>query len=141
MWWRRRAEAEPVHETGVRRRVEVVEDCPQCGEVRAVQAVSVDLPHGDDPDADPRGALDHGVEEGLALVVSHLLRVVQRGEAPYAGAAELRVVEQHAGDDERAGERPPSGLVRARDVTDAEAPVEPEKALAGGASHAAEDSR
>ena len=50
------------------------------------------------------------------------------------------MVEQDAGDDERPGERPPTGLVGARDVTNAETPVEAEQALARWERHPAEDS-
>ena len=41
------------------------------------------------------------------------------------------VVEQHAGDDERPGERPAPRLVRARDQPHAEPAVEPQQLLAG----------
>ena len=71
------------------------------------------------------------MEERLALVGRHLLRVVQRGEPPDARAAKELVVEQDAGDDERPGERASPGLVRARDEADAETPVVCEKPLAG----------
>jgi hypothetical protein len=81
------------------------------------------------------------VEERLALVGGHLLGVVQQRERPHARTAQRSVVEEHAGDDERSSERPSPGLVRARDIADAEASIEPEETLAGGPSHAAEDSR
>jgi hypothetical protein len=51
------------------------------------------------------------------------------------------VVEEDAGHDERACERAPSGLVRTRDEAHAEPPIVGKKPLAGGPSHAAEDTR
>jgi hypothetical protein len=45
------------------------------------------------------------------------------------------VVEQHAGDDERAGERPPSRLVGSGDEADAETAVVAEKALSRRRAH------
>ena len=65
----------------------------------------------------------------------HLLGVVQPRERPYPSAAQRLVVEEHAGDDERACERAASRLVRARDVADAEAPIVCEKPLAARSRH------
>ncbi len=61
------------------------------------------------------------MEEALALCGVDLLRVVQQRERPDAVAAQCGVVEQHARDDQRPGERPATGLVGARDEPNARA--------------------
>jgi len=84
---------------------------------------------------DRRGGREHrrrrddGPVETLALVRLDLLGVVQAGERADAVAAERPVVEQDARDDERAGERAASRLVRAGDEPRTEAPVVPKKPL------------
>ena len=65
-----------------------------------------------------------------------LLRVVQQGQRPNAVTAQRRVVEQDAGNDERAGERSATGLIRTRDEAHTEPPVVREKTLAARTSHA-----
>lgn len=55
--------------------------------------------------------------------------------------AEGRVVEQNAGDHERAGERSATRLVRTRDEAHTESSVVPEKTLAARQSHAGDDRR
>jgi hypothetical protein len=55
-------------------------------------------------------------------------------ERPNPVVAVAGVVELHARDDERPGERPPTGLVRARDEAAAQRPVEPEELLPGALS-------
>ena len=54
-------------------------------------------------------------------------------------AVQRRVVEQHARDDERAGERSPPRLVGTRDEADAETAVVAEEALARWRAHRPED--
>ena len=63
--------------------------------------------------------------------MGQLLGVVEVGERPDLVVAQTVVVEQHAGDDERPGERPAARLVRTRDEARAEPAVEPEEPLAG----------
>ena len=106
-----------------------------------MQPVPVDRPHRHDAHADRSRAGADGLEQRLTLLDRHLFRVVQRRERPDAWAAELLVVEEHAGDDERACERPATGLVGARDEARVELAVEPEETLAAGSSHAAENRR
>jgi hypothetical protein len=81
------------------------------------------------------------MEQLLALLVGHLLRVVEAGERPYAVASESAVVEEHARDDERPGERPASSLVRTRHEAHAELPIMCEEPLTARAGHAVEDRR
>ena len=69
-----------------------------------MEPVAVDRPHGDDPDADRRGARAYCLEQLLALLDRDLLRVVQRRERPHARPAQRVVVEEDAGDDEWACE-------------------------------------
>ena len=69
-----------------------------------------------------------------------LLRVVELAERPYAMIAQALVVEEDGGDDKRAREASSPGLVRARDVTNAEAPVEVEAASGRCLRTAKEDS-
>jgi hypothetical protein len=79
------------------------------------------------------------VEQFLALLVRHLLRVVEPGERTNAGPTERLVVEEYACDDQGAGQRPATRLVGTRDVPYAEAPVVGEEPLAARASHAVEN--
>src|SRR5262245_40752114 len=121
--------------------MEVGEHRPESREVRAVQPVAVDRPDGHDPNADRRGARSDGLEERLALLDRDLLGVVQPCERAHAGTTQRLIVEEHARDDERPGERATARLVRTRDVADAELAVEPEETLAAGPSHAADNTR
>ena len=83
---RSRTEAKTVDEARLCGRMEIGENGAERCEVRAVKAGTVDLPRGDDANADLRGAAHHRVEELLALFVTDLLRVVQPGERANSGA-------------------------------------------------------
>ena len=102
---------------------------------------TVDLTCGEDPDADLRGTCGYGPEEALAILGRDLLRVVQQRERADAVAAKRGVVEEDAGNDERACERSAPSLVRACDEAHSEPSIVCEEPLAAGPSHAAEDSR
>jgi hypothetical protein len=117
--WGGRPKPESIDEARIRGRVEIGEHGPEGCEIRAVEAGAVDLADGHDPDADRGGASYDRVEQRLALLVRHLLRVVEPRESANARAAERLVVEEHTGDDQRAGERPATRLVGARDEPDA----------------------
>src|SRR5581483_5560386 len=82
------------------------------------------------------GAPDDRVEQLLAALVRALLRVVEEGERPDTVVPKAAVVEQDAGDDERARERAAPCLVRAGDEPRTELAVEPEELLAGALVHA-----
>jgi len=69
-----------------------------------VEPVAVDHARREDADDDSRRAADDGVEELRPSLVRELLRVVELGERTDAVVAQVRVVEQHPGDDERPGE-------------------------------------
>ena len=118
--------------------MEVGEDGAQPGEIRPMEAVPIDGAHRDDPNADGRCACTDRLEQLLALRHRYLLGVVQGGQRAHARAAQRLVVEENPRDDQRAGERAPPGLVRARYEADAELAIETEEALAAGSSHAAE---
>ncbi len=105
-----------------------------------MKTVRVDLGRGDDAQRDPRRCRDDGVVEPFALGRLDLLGVVQEGKRANAVSAQRPVVEQHAGDDEGAGERAAARLVRARDEADAEPTVVSKQALAGRERHVPEDS-
>jgi hypothetical protein len=135
---RGRPEPEAVDEAGLGRRRERVQRRPEPRQVRAVQAVVVDLARRDHADGDPLGAADDGAEELLALRLGALLRVVQERKWPHAVVAQAAVVEEDAGDDERPGERPPARLVRSRHEPRAQTAVEAKQPLAGPARHARE---
>ena len=134
-----RAEPKAVHEARVGDRMQVSEHRAQTREVAAMQPRAVDLERGNHANADPRRAHHHGLEENLTFGRRHLLGVVQRREWTNTRAAQRLVVEEHSCDDERAGERPPSGLVGSGDKSNTEPSVEGEETLAGGSRHAAED--
>jgi hypothetical protein len=138
--WSGRAEPKAVDEAGVGGGMEVAENRAQTRKVAAMEPRAVDLERRDHADADPRRARHHGLEENLALRWRHLLGVVQRRQWTNTRAAQRLVVEEDSGDDEWAGERSPSGLVRSGDESNTEPPIEREETLAGGSSHAAEDS-
>src|SRR5579884_3146021 len=129
---RARAEAEAVDEAGVGR-LAGPERLAQAAEVRAVEPVPVDHGRREDVDGDPLGAGEHRAVHRLARLAVELLRVVQERERPGPVVAEPRQVEQDAGDHERAGERPPPGLVRPGDEAHAEPAVEREQLRAGPA--------
>ena len=73
-------------------------------QVRPVQPNAVDFSRRDDLHRDPRRAVEHRAEQLLPVLGRDLLRVVQLRKRPNAMVAQRVVVEQDAGDDERAGE-------------------------------------
>ena len=77
---------------------------PQAVQVRPVQPDAVDLAGRDDLHGDAGRTVQHGTEQLLAILGRDLLRVVQLGERPDAMVAQRVVVEENAGNDERAGE-------------------------------------
>src|SRR6476646_7014236 len=128
---RSRAEPEAVDEAGLGRRSQRLEHRPQAGEVRAVQAVAVDVAGRDHAHGDALRARDDGAEEVLAPLRRALLRVVEKAERPDAVVAQRAVVEENARHDERAGERAAPRLVGAGDEARAEASIEAQEPLAG----------
>jgi len=136
---RRRTEPEPVDKADVCGRMEIPENCTQSREIRAVETGPVDLTRRHDSHADRRGAGGDGLEEHLALVRQDLLRVVQRRERSNARAAQELVVEQHTGDHQRPCERSAASFICPGHEADTETSIEREKTLAGGSSHAAEN--
>ena len=100
-----------------------------------MQTAPVDRPVWDDTYLHALGAAQHAPKEHLALFGRALLRVVQETERTDAVLAETRVVEQHAGDDERPGQGTPPCLVRTRDPARAELPVEPQQVLSDARPH------
>ncbi len=80
-------ETEAVDEACVCRRMKIGEHCSKRSQIRAMKTGAVDLGSGDHANADLRRAADDRVEELLALIVTDLLRVVQRRQRPDAGAA------------------------------------------------------
>jgi hypothetical protein len=101
---RGRPEPEAVDEACLGRRRERVKSTTQPVQVRPVQPNAVDLPRRDDLHRDPRRAVEHRAEQLLPVLGRDLLRVVQLRKGPNAMVAQRVVVEQDAGDDERAGE-------------------------------------
>ena len=101
---RGRPETEPVDEARLGRRRERVQCASQPVQVRAVQPDAVDLTRRDNLYRNTRGAGEHRAEQLLPALGRDLLRVVQLRERPNAVVAQRVVVEQDAGDDERAGE-------------------------------------
>ena len=104
---------------------------PQPLQVAAVQPVAVDHRGRVDVDRDSLGARENRVVQLVAHCFADLLRVVQERERADAVVAQAVVVEQHARDDERPGERPAAGLVRTRDQPAAEVAVVAEQPLSG----------
>jgi len=135
----RRPESKSVDEAGVCRGVEIPENGAQSREVQAVQPRSVDLARGHDPDAHAGRSRQHGLEENLAVLSRHLLGVVQCRERSNPRAPQQVVVEEHTGDDERPCERAAAGFVGPRHIADTKTSIEPEETLAGGSSHAADN--
>ena len=105
-----------------------------------MQAGAVDLRGRHRAHDDPLGAADHGAVELLTLGLGALLRVVQAGERAHLVVAQLRVVEQHARDEQRPGERPAPRLVGAGYEARAELPVELQELASGAARHGSEHS-
>jgi len=134
-----RTESKAVNEAGICGRMEVCEDSTQSRKVRAVEARAVDLARGHDADAHARRRSQHCLEQHFPLVRRNLLRVVQRRERPNARTTQELVVEEHTGDHERPRQRSTAGLVGPGHEADAETSIEREKALAGGSSHATEN--
>jgi hypothetical protein len=100
---------------------------------------SVDLARRHDSHADRRSAGGHGLEQHLALVRRDLLRVVQRRQRANARTAEELVVEEHSSGYQGPCERSAAGFICPGYEADAETTIEPEETLAGGSSHAAEN--
>ena len=71
---------------------------------------------------------DHGRIELLPLLLALLLRVVQPGEGEPLGAADPLEVDQHAGGEQRPGQRAAPGLVDSGHEPAAEGAVEAEEA-------------
>ena len=108
---RERPEPEAVDETHLGARREVGEHGAEPPEVRAVESVPVDVARRDHAHRHLRRRVEHGPEQHLAHLGIDLLRVVQQGERPGAVAVQRLVVEEDAGDDERACERSSARLV------------------------------
>ena len=89
-----------------------------------MEADAVDLGRRDRANDDPLRAAEHGAVELLALARLHCFESFRQRERPHAVVAQHRVVEQHAGHDERPGERPAPRLVGACDEARAELAVE-----------------
>ena len=101
---RGRAEAKTVHQTRFSGRRQRVQRPTQAVQVRAVQTDAIDLTRRDDLDGDARRARKHGPEQLLTILGRDLLRVVQLRQRPNPVVTERVVIEEDAGDDERAGE-------------------------------------
>jgi hypothetical protein len=69
-----------------------------------MQTHAVDLPGRHDLNRNAGSAVQHRAEQLLAVLRRDLLRVVQLRERPNAMVAERVVVEEDAGNDERAGQ-------------------------------------
>ena len=121
--------------------MEIGENGAQSSEVRTMQSRAVDLTRRDDSDAHRGGAREHGLEQSLSLARRDLLGVVQSGQRTDTRPAQAFVVEKNSGNDKRPCERTSTRLIGASNEADAETSIEPEKTLAGGSSHAAEDRR
>jgi len=139
MRWCRRAEPEAVDEASVSGRIQIREDGAEPREIRAVETGSVDLARRHYSHTDRRSTRGDGLEQHLALVRQDLLGVVQRRQRANACATQELIVEEHAGDHQRPCERPAAGLVGPGHEADTETSIEREETLAGGSSHAAED--
>jgi hypothetical protein len=139
VWRGSRTEPEAVDEADVCGRMEIPEDSAQSCEIRAMETGSVDLARRHDSHADRRRACGDGLEQHLTLLRGHLLRVVQRGERANARTTQQLVVEEHPGHHERPCERSATGLVGPGNEAGTETSIEPEETLAGGSSHAAEN--
>ena len=103
----------------------------QSAQVGLVQPVAVDHPGREHVHRDALRAREHRAIELVARRLVDLLRVVQQRERTHAVVAQRGVVEEHAGDDERACERSASRLVGARDEPHAEIAVVAKELLAG----------
>ena len=106
-----------------------------------MQAVPVDRPDGNDADADRGRACSDGLVQRLAVLNGDLFRVVQVRERSDPLSPQLVVVEEDTCNHERTGERSTTCLVGSGNEACVELPIEPEKPLAAGSSHAAENSR
>ena len=99
-----------------------------------MQSIAVDGTWRNRPDCDAAGRASDRTEELLAPGGVDLLRVVEQREWADGVVAQAFVVEEDARRDERAGEAPAAGLVRAGDEANAEAAIEGEKLAARTAS-------
>src|SRR5438477_154903 len=132
---------EAVHEAGLRRRRERVQDRPHRRQVRAMQAVAVDRAVRNYAYDDLLGTTEHRIEQLLAPLGRALLRVVEEAERPHLVVLQAAVVEENSSDDERACETAASRLIGAGDQSGAQLPIEAEELLAGAQRHGREDTR
>ena len=121
-----RPKAKTVHEARLGGRRQSVKGTAETSEIRAVEALAVDLARRDHLHRDARRAPEDGPEELLPVPGADLLRVVQLRKRPNAMIAKRFVIEDNARDDERPGERASAGLVSPGDVASAEPSVEPQ---------------
>jgi hypothetical protein len=105
-----------------------------------VEADSVDLRRRHRANDNPLRAAEHGAVELLTLRLAALLRVVEACERPHPVVAQLRVVEQHAGHEQRPRQRSSPRLVGACDEARTELAIELKKLPAGATSHGREHS-
>ena len=124
-------EPETVDEARLRARREIGEHGAQPPEVRAVEAVAVDVAGRDHANRHLRRRIEHRPEKRSRTSGSTCLESFSSASGRVRSAVERVVVEQDAGDDERSRERAPARLVRAGDEADAEPAVVAEKPLAG----------
>ena len=100
-----------------------------------MEAVAVDVARGNDAHRYLCRGAQHGSQQHLSHLRVDLLRVVQKRQRPDAVPLQQLVVEEDAGDDERACQRAPPRLVRARDEADSETAVEAKQALTRRGAH------
>ena len=100
-----------------------------------MEAVAIDVAGGDDAHRYLRRGAQHGSQQHLAHLRLDLLGVVQERQRSYPVALQQLVVEQDARDDERARQRAPARLVRARDEAHTETAVVAKQALTRRGAH------
>jgi hypothetical protein len=116
-------ETKAVHKADLGRRRQLPQDRAHRGEVRAMEAVRVDLTRRDRTDGNPLGTSDDGPKQRLPRRAGQLLRIVEQRERADTVVPQAGVVEQDARDDERSSERASARLVRPCDKPRAEAAV------------------
>ena len=99
---RRGPEPEAVDETHLGARGEVGEHGAEPAEVRTVESVPVDVARRDHAHRHLSRRLEHGSDQYLADLGLDLLRVVEQGQWPGSVALQGLVVEEDAGNDQRA---------------------------------------
>src|SRR5437879_1564765 len=112
-----------------------MQDLAHRREIRAVQAVAVDLAVRNHAHDDLFRTAEDGPEEIFAALRRALLRVVQQAERPHLVVTQAPVVEQHPRDDERACERAAARLIRAGYEPRTELAIELQEFLAGAERH------